>query len=175
MAASLGETGRVTESHQLAIAPPGEIIQPVDLTPLRQNALAVQGQAQQVGGIAAVDRSPAGSHEGPQPAPLSQVQTWPQLQRRVAAQQPAQGLQRYPGIGQRRHIAVGQLPAIGKAGALGQALARFDQVHCKALAHQGIGCCQTDDAPTNDRYPLCHVLSSANPKAFRLGPMTTAG
>ncbi|MNG99121.1 hypothetical protein D3C79_582850 [compost metagenome] len=158
MQAGMLEACAVAKGHQLAVAPPGKAVQAIFLAPLRQGALAVQRQAQQVCGIGAIDRTAAGGHERAHPAPLRQVQAGAQFQRRFAAQQPAQRLQRHPGIGQRRDIAIGQLPAIGKAGAARKAVPRLDQVDGKAFAHQGIRRCQTNNAAADDRYPLCHVL-----------------
>ncbi len=64
-----------SKRDQLAIAAPGEAIEAVLFTPAGENGLALQGQIQQLGGIAPIDPGTTGHDEGRQPAPLRGVQT----------------------------------------------------------------------------------------------------
>lgn len=70
---TFGEACPITVDHQFAVGAPGETVQSVLLAPAAQNLLAVQGQAQQMSGVAAVDRAPAGRQEAQAPAPLPQA------------------------------------------------------------------------------------------------------
>ncbi len=146
----------LAKGHQLAVAPPVEALQAILFAPALQGALAEQGQAQQVRAIALVHRVPAGTEKPRQPAPLRRVQARAQLERRVALEHPAQGLPGHAGIGQRRHIAIGQLPAVGEAGLAAQGLLGLHQGHLEALADQGVGTGQADDAATDDANLLTH-------------------
>ena len=110
---AMGKGPLAAKSHQLAVAPPGKVAQVLRLAPLPQNGLAVQRQLQQLPGITAIDAAPASQGKGQQPAPLRRVKAQAQAQRRLALQQPAQCLPGHSGIGQWRHIPIGQLPAIG--------------------------------------------------------------
>ncbi|MCY1173745.1 hypothetical protein D9M73_139200 [compost metagenome] len=156
---ALGKGPFTAKSHQLAIAPPGEIPQVLVFAPLRQNGLAVQRQLKQVPGITAIDATPASQGECQQPAPLGRVHAQAQAQWRLALQQPAQRLPRHPGISQRRHIAIGQLPAIGKAGGRRQAVAGLDQINRPPFPNQRVGRRQAHHSATDHRYPLLHRSS----------------
>lgn len=150
------KAGRLAKRHQLAVAPPVEAIEAILLAPGLQGALAEQCQAQQVRGIAAVQRAAAGREEAQQPAPLRRIKARPQAQRRIVAQQPAERLGRHAAVGQWRHVAIGQLPAIGVAGFQPAPLARFHQGHVESFANQGVGRGQADHAGADDANPLSH-------------------
>ena len=155
--ARMVEAGGIAEGHQFAVAPPVETDEPVILAPAFQRALAEQRQTQQMRRVFPVDRGAAGGEKRRHPAPLRRVQTRAQLERRVAAQHPADRLQRHAGISQRRHIAVGQLAAVGEAGFAAQRLPRLDHCHFETVAHQRPGRCQPDHAAADDAHTLSHV------------------
>ncbi len=87
-------------------------------------------------GVGAVDRGAASPKECCHPAPLRTIKARAQSQRRFTAQHPANGLQWHAGVGQGRHVAIGQLAAVGEAGFTAQRIASLDQRHIKAVAYQ---------------------------------------
>jgi len=148
---AFGEACPITVDHQFAVGAPGETVQSVLLAPAAQNLLAVQGQAQQMSGVAAVDRAPAGRQEAQAPAPLPQARPRTEAQgRRLPAQHPAQCLQRHAGIGQGRDVAIAQLAAVREAGFQTHVVTPFDQLDRVPLAHQRISGGQPDDAAADD-------------------------
>lgn len=89
--------------------------------------------------------------------PLRRVQLGTKLQRSgIALHHPAQRFQRHAGIGQRRHIAVAELPRVGMTGFFGDARMGLYQGDSLAVAYQRPGCGQADYAATDNGNMLGH-------------------
>ncbi len=150
------KAGRVAVDDQLAAPRKIEI----DVVPIEEGAHAVarmKGQPQQLarGRIAA--RGIAGADEGGQPAPLGRVQPRAPAQRRVAAQQPAGHLGQHAGTGQRRHIAVAELPAVGEAGLQPRTVAPLQHRDLMAVVGQLPGGGHADHAGAGDHHLHCRI------------------
>lgn len=79
---------------------------------------AVERQRQQFARGAVGPLAVAGGDEAQAPAQQRRVQRRPQPQRRITPQQPARHMRQHARPGQRRHIAIAELAAVGVAGAL---------------------------------------------------------
>ena len=106
---------------------------------------AVRTRWLQVGAIALVHRMPAGTEKPRQPTPLRRVQARAQLERRIRREQQLGQLRPDRGVGQRLHVGVAQLRAVGRARARTR-LRAVDHGHIKPVAAQLPGRGQADDA-----------------------------
>ena len=122
---------------------------------LAEALLAEGAQFEQALGGALVDRTAAVGEEGGQPAPLRGGAIGLEAQRAVGVQQPTQRLQRHAGIGQRRHVAVAELPAVRPARAGGERGLALHQRHPVPRLRQGPGGGDANDAAT-DHHELLH-------------------
>ncbi|MCY1218945.1 hypothetical protein D9M72_309010 [compost metagenome] len=161
-AAGRCECLRVAVHHQLA-APrkieAGAAVVMMMLFDKRLHQVArIEPQPQQLarGGLAG--GGVAHPHEGRQPAPLRRICRGAETHRRIAPQQPARHLGHHARPGQRRHIAVAELPAIGKAGLLGRPVVALQHRHLVAVLGQAPCRRHADHAGAHDHYLHCHPL-----------------
>ncbi|MNS88151.1 hypothetical protein D3C72_1221150 [compost metagenome] len=128
-----------------------------------QCVAAEVGQGQQLGGGCARYRCAASSQKPRQPQPLRGVQAIVQTQRRISPEHPAWHVGEHAGAGQRRHVAVAELPAVGKAAAHGRPRPLVHQRHVVPRPRQQVRRRHADHARPNYAYP------HDSPRRFRLG------
>ncbi|MNL08193.1 hypothetical protein D3C87_1289010 [compost metagenome] len=112
----------------------------------------VESQPQQLARGRLAGGGVARLHEGHQPAPLGRVGGRTEAHRRIAVQQPARHLRQHAWPGQRRHVAVAQLPAVGKAGLLARALVALQYGDLVAILGQPPCSGHADHPRSHNRY-----------------------
>ncbi|MCY1240170.1 hypothetical protein D9M72_530050 [compost metagenome] len=143
--------------HQLAAPRKIEAEAAVLTSVLRHERLQlvarIETQAQQLacGGLAGAGI--AGAHEGGQPAPLRGIGHGAEAHRRIAPQQPTRHLAHHARPCERRHVAVAELPAIGKAGFLARTPVPFQHRHRMPVLGQAPSRCHADHPGAHDHYP----------------------
>lgn len=109
------------------------------------------------------------------PQPLIDVEPRHEAQRRVAPHEPCGQLAQHRGIGERRDVAVAQLPAVRETGVEHGVRARLQHRHVVTFACEIVGARQTDDARAqyanpHDCRPSFNRLSMPLSLADRNGP-----
>ncbi|MNV42958.1 hypothetical protein D3C71_1346610 [compost metagenome] len=164
--ARLVQQGRAAIGDQLAVFQMAEI--QVFLFQQRVHDVAAQvGQAQQLRGGRLGDRRAARQGKLQAPTPLMGIQPGPKAQRGILAQQPAGHAGQHARAGQRGHIAIAELAAVGVAGHFRRTRLAVHQHHVVALARQEIGGRHTDHARTD--YANAHAFIQENRERLHSG------
>jgi hypothetical protein len=146
------EGNRIAIHHQLAIALIVEV-QRLALDQFMHAIAAELAQPEQLRGDFLGHAGAAGTQELEAPGPLAPIKARNETQGRVAVEQPSRQLGQHGRVGQRRHVAVAELRAIGQAGFLGQFVARFQQGNGMPLARQIVGARDANHSATQYAYP----------------------
>ena len=108
------ETGRVRKNDQLAVGGVTEFDLLAGQESMHQ-AATVERQREQSARRQVALRPVARQHEFEQPAPLVWIELRVETKRGVAPEQPGRDLREHAGSGERRHVAVRELGAVGEA------------------------------------------------------------
>ena len=131
--------------HEFAVAHVIEI-ECFSLYHLVHQLAAVKRQTQEARGRQLALRGVAGEHELQAEAPLKIIQARRETQGRIALHEPRRHLGQHTGAGERRHVAIGKLAAVGVAGFETDARVAFNNGHLVAGAREEIGRGHAGDA-----------------------------
>ena len=143
------ETLRVRKNDQLAVGGVTEF----DLLAVHESmhqAAAVERQREQPARRQVALRPVAREDEFEQPAPLVWIELRVETKRGVAPQQPGRDLREHAGSGERRHVAVRELGAVGEARLQRDAIVAIDDGDAMPVLGQVVGGGEADHAGAKD-------------------------